>query len=121
MTWPILYLNVLLEGTFALSSIMLGSAITKGMQSRNLVPQTYNTSVNIGGNLTYQITDNSDQLLDEKIKIAMAVTLAVGIIQVSSRSKVLKWNTSQTKKSLPKYFEQLILKACYLVARQPSR
>ncbi|XP_059150445.1 solute carrier family 26 member 6-like [Physella acuta] len=68
-------------GTFALSSIMLGSAITKGMQSRNLVPQTYNTSLIIGGNLTYQITDNSDQLLDEKIKIAMAVTLAVGIIQ----------------------------------------
>ncbi|GFR60242.1 sulfate transporter-like [Elysia marginata] len=69
-------------GTFAVVSLMVGSAVDKGLRSRELVPTSWNETVK-EGNETFQVMmDNSDEILDVKLKYAMAVTFAVGVLQL---------------------------------------
>ncbi|CAG5129716.1 unnamed protein product, partial [Candidula unifasciata] len=69
-------------GTFAVISLMVGSVVDKGMKSQGLEPTTWNLTVSTGANVTYEIMDNSAELLDMKLKLAMSVTFAVGAIQL---------------------------------------
>ncbi|XP_059150479.1 prestin-like [Physella acuta] len=69
-------------GTFAVISLMTGSTITKGIKARNLVPTTFNRSVEVGGNVTFELSNNSEEILHTKLMLAMSVTFIVGVIQL---------------------------------------
>lgn len=74
--------GIYFSGTFAVISLMVGSVVDKGMKSQGLEPMSWNMTVSTGTNVTYEIMDNSAELLDMKLKLAMSVTFAVGAIQV---------------------------------------
>ena len=76
------YLPYTAPGTFAVVSLMVGSAVDKGLRSHGLVPRTWNETVTEGGKTFEKTLDNSAELLDMKLKYAMAVTFAVGVLQV---------------------------------------
>ena len=63
---------------------MVGSAVDKGLRSRELVPMTWNETIIEGNETTQVVLDNSAEILDVKLKYAMAVTFAVGVLQVTA-------------------------------------
>lgn len=70
-------------GTFAVVSLMVGSVVDKGMTASGISLRTWNeTGVEEGGNITYTIRDNSAEVLEAKLGFAMAVTFAVGCVQL---------------------------------------
>ncbi|XP_012935752.1 prestin isoform X2 [Aplysia californica] len=69
-------------GTFAVVSLMVGSAVDKGMKDLGLTPISHNVTVTEGNETSFLITDNSEEILDAKLKLAMAVTFAVGVLQL---------------------------------------
>ncbi|XP_059150453.1 prestin-like isoform X2 [Physella acuta] len=70
-------------GTFAVVSLMVGSTVDKGMKARSLVPEVYNKTIDAGGgNMTYELSDNSEEILNVKLMLAMSVTFAVGVLQI---------------------------------------
>lgn len=81
-------LNVILNhlsfpsiGTFAVVSLMIGSVVDKGMISRGLASRSWNETVQEDGNVTFQIMDNSDEILKAKLAFAMAVSFGAGCVQ----------------------------------------
>ncbi|XP_055881917.1 prestin-like isoform X4 [Biomphalaria glabrata] len=70
-------------GTFAVISLMVGSAVDKGLKDNNIVLKTWNQTVdNGGGNITFEIVDNSDEVETAKLMLAMSVTFIAGVIQI---------------------------------------
>ncbi|CAL1539051.1 unnamed protein product [Lymnaea stagnalis] len=69
-------------GTFAVISLMVGSAVDKGLKDRNMVPNQWNQTLEVDGNITSKMMDNSEELLQTKLMLAMSVTFVVGAIQL---------------------------------------
>ncbi|KAH9504995.1 hypothetical protein Btru_061361 [Bulinus truncatus] len=70
-------------GTFAVISLMVGSAVDKGLKDNNLILRSWNETIDSGGgNITYKIVDNSEEIETAKLMLAMSVTFAVGILQI---------------------------------------
>lgn len=69
-------------GTFAVVSLMVGSVVDKGLRSQGLVLRTCNETVGLANNTLDPSCDNSAEVLDVKLKYAMAVTFAVGVLQL---------------------------------------
>ena len=60
---------------------MVGSVVDKGLAAQN-IPLTINRTVTVNGSLNQVTEDNSDHILQVKLGLAMAVTFAVGCVQV---------------------------------------
>ena len=71
-----------MAGTFAVVSLMVGSVVDKGLAAKGIVLNTWNETVVVNGSVTYQLTDNSAEVLQAKLGFAMGVTFAVGCVQV---------------------------------------
>ncbi|BFZ08352.1 hypothetical protein BsWGS_11390 [Bradybaena similaris] len=69
-------------GTFAVIALMVGSTVEKGLKAQGLELKSWNTSISTGANVTIQLMDNSAELLDVKLRLAMSVTFVVGVIQL---------------------------------------
>ncbi|KAK7488601.1 hypothetical protein BaRGS_00020218, partial [Batillaria attramentaria] len=69
-------------GTFAVVSLMVGSVVDKGLAAKGIELRTWNETVETNGNTTFQILDNSAEVLQAKLHFAMAVTFAVGCVQL---------------------------------------
>ncbi|KAK6995100.1 solute carrier family 26 member 6 [Biomphalaria glabrata] len=69
-------------GTFAIISLMMSSAVTKGLQNQNLSLKSWNQTVDLGGgNVTFKIVDNKEDIDRTKLMLAMSVSFVVGVIQ----------------------------------------
>ncbi|KAL8599589.1 hypothetical protein ACOMHN_065198 [Nucella lapillus] len=71
-------------GTFAVVSLMVGSVVDKGVTASGIFFHSWNETVvdELSGNLTYQVKDNGAEVLEAKLGFAMAVTFAVGCVQL---------------------------------------
>ncbi|XP_076469470.1 prestin-like isoform X2 [Babylonia areolata] len=69
-------------GTFAVVSLMVGSVVDKGMTAKGIVLRQWNETLEDNGNMTHQLMDNSAEVLQAKLGLAMAVTFAVGCVQL---------------------------------------
>ncbi|XP_025107659.1 solute carrier family 26 member 6-like isoform X3 [Pomacea canaliculata] len=69
-------------GTFAVISLMVANAVDKGLSARNIVSQSWNQTVEDGGNITYQIVTNAKEVMHVRVQLALAVTFAAGCVQL---------------------------------------
>ena len=63
---------------------MVGSAVDKGMAQLKVHEMEWNSTVTgPNGTVEHFMDNNFDEVLQTRLKLAMAVTMAVGIIQVN--------------------------------------
>ncbi|XP_070193261.1 prestin-like isoform X3 [Littorina saxatilis] len=69
-------------GTFAVVSLMVGSAVDKGLEAKGIAPKMWNETAMVNGSVTYTVMNNDAEMLQAKLGLAMAVTFAVGCVQL---------------------------------------
>lgn len=70
-------------------SLMVANAVDKGLSARNIVSQSWNQTVEDGGNITYQIVTNAKEVMHVRVQLALAVTFAAGCVQVHHEKSCL--------------------------------
>lgn len=61
---------------------MVGSVVDKGLMAKGISLQKWNQTLEVGGNTTSEIMDNSIEVMQARIALAMGVTFGAGCVQV---------------------------------------